>query len=83
MHMLRNDGITNFSEWVKHIVDNFCKEQAIDERASYDNIKDHFHKSFLCTIPTLLFKVLIDKGVAHIVESRPLLIEPRSNIDKK
>ena len=70
MHMLRNGGRKNLSEWVKHIVDNFCEEQAIDERALFNNIKDRFHndfhESFLCTIPTLLFKILIDKGVAHI-----------------
>ena len=81
MHTLTNGGITNLLEWVKHIVDNFCKEQDIDERASYDNIKYHFHddfhESFICTVPTLLFKFLIDKGVAHIGEPRPLLIEPR------
>ena len=55
MHMLTNSGRTNLSEWVENIVDNFCKEQPIDERASYNNIKDHFHdnfhESFLCTIP--------------------------------
>jgi dihydrodipicolinate synthase/N-acetylneuraminate lyase len=74
-------------EWVKNIIDNFCKEQAIDERTSYDSIKDHFHDDFheifLCTIPTLLFKFLIYKGLAHIVEPRPPLVEPRSDTDKK
>ena len=75
------------SEWVENIVDNFCEEQAIDERALYDNIKDHFHddfhESFFCTIPTLLFKFLIDKSVDHIVKLRPPLIEPRSDTDRK
>ena len=87
LHKLTNSGITNLSEWVENIIDNFCKEQAIDERTSYDNIKDRFHddfhESFICTIPTPLFKFLIDKGVAHIVEPRPPLVEPRSNTDKK
>ena len=87
LHKFRNGGRTNLSEWVKNIIDKFCKEQAIDERMSYDSIKDRFHndfhESFLCTIPTLLFKFLIDKGVAHIVEPRPPLVEPRSNTDRK
>ena len=87
MHKLTNGGRTNLSEWVKNIIDNFCKEQAIDERTSYDNIKDlfhdNFHEIFLCTIPTLLFKILIDKGVAHIVEARPPLVKPRSDTDRK
>jgi hypothetical protein len=87
MHTLTNGGRTNLSEWVENIVEIFCKEQAIDKRASYDIIKDHFHddfhESFLCTIPTLLFKFLIDKGVAHIVEPRPPLVEPRSDTDRK
>ena len=80
LHKLTNGGRTNLSEWVENIINNFCKEQAIDERTSYDSIKDRFHddfhERFLCTIRTLLFKFFIDKGVAHIVE-------PRSNIDRK
>ena len=87
MHMLRNGGITNLSEWFEHIVENFCEEQAINERASFDNIKyrfhDDFYKSFLCTVPTLLFKFLIDKGIAYIVKPRPPLIKPKSNNEKK
>jgi hypothetical protein len=86
LQKLKDSGRTNLSEWVENIVDNFCEEQAIDERASYDSVKDHFHddfhKSFLCTILTLLFKFLIDKGVAHIVELRPPLVEPRSDTDR-
>ena len=87
MHTLRNSGRTNLSRWVKQIVDKFCEEQAIDERVSFDNIKscfhDDFHESFIYTKPTLLFKFLIDKGVAHIVEPRPPLVEPRSNNDRE
>jgi len=71
MHMLWNSGRTNLSEWVEQIVDYFCEEQAIDERASFDNIKscfhNDFHESFLCTILNLISKFLIDKGMAHIV----------------
>ena len=87
MHTLQNGGRTNLLEWVEQIVDDFCEEQAIDERASFDNIKDHFHndfhESFLCTVSTLLFKFLIGKGITHIVEPRTQLVEPKSNNDKK
>ena len=85
--MLQNGGITNLSEWVEQIVNKFCEEQAIDERASFDNIKSQFHgdfhEIFLCTIPSLIFKFLIDKGVSHVVEPRPALVEPQSNNDKE
>lgn len=87
LHKLTNGVGTNQSEWVENIIDEFCEEQAIDERTSYDSIKDRFHddfhESFLCTIPTLLFKFLINKGVAHIVEPRPPLVEPRSDTNRK
>ena len=86
MHTLWNDGRTNLLEWDEQIVDDY-EEQAIDERASFENIKSNFHddfqESFLCTIPTLLFKFLINKGVAHIIEPRPPLVEPRSNNDRE
>ena len=36
-------------------------------------------EQFLCSLPTLLFKFLIEKGVGHIVEPRPLLREPPQN----
>ena len=36
-------------------------------------------KQFLCSLPTLLFKFLIEKGVGHIVEPNPLLREPPQN----
>ena len=87
MHTLQNDGRTNLVEWDEQIVDEFCEEQVINERASFDSIKDRvhydFHERFLCTVPNLLYKFLIDKGVAHIVELRPPLVEPRSNNYKK
>ena len=87
MHTLRSGGRTNLSKWVEQIVDNFCEEQAIDERTSFDNIKNHFHddfhESFLCTVLTLLFKFLIDKGITHIVKPRPPLVEPRFDNDIK
>ena len=87
MHTLQNNRRKCFSKWVEQIVDDFCEEQAIDERASLDNIKDHFHddfhERFLYTVPTLLFKFLIDKGIAHIVEPRPPLVKRRSDNNKK
>ena len=47
---------------------------------SFDQIKsifhNDFHESFVCTIPTLLFKFLIDKDIAHIVKPRPPLSIP-------
>ena len=65
MHTLQNGGKGNLLEWAKRIVDEFCEEQAIDERASFDNVKSRFHDDlheiFLCTIPTFLFKFLIGK----------------------
>ena len=87
MHTLGNGWRKKLSEWVEQIVDDFCKEQAIDERASFDNIKNSFHndfhESFLCTVLTLLFKFLMDKGVSHIIEPRPPLVKPRFDNDKK
>ena len=62
--------------------DNFCEEQAIEECTLFDDVKYRFHDyqnySFLCTIPTLLFKFLIDKGVAHIVEPQHPIAIPCS-----
>ena len=87
MHTLINGSRTNLSKWVEHIVNNFCEEQTINETVSFDNIKDHFHNDFHerfpCKILTLLFKFLIDKGVAHIVEPRPPLVNPRSDTNRK
>ena len=40
-----------------------------------------FTEQFLCSLPTLLFRFLIDKGLGHIVEPHPSLIElpPNTN----
>lgn len=87
IHRLRNSGQTNLCEWAKKIVDEFCEEQAIEERTSFNDVKNHFHddllENFLCIILILLFKFLVDKGVSHIVEPQPLLIEPRLNIGQE
>ena len=72
MQKLRNDGQPNIYKWVKKIADEFCEKQAIEDHTSFNNIKNKFHDdlhdSFLCTIPTLLFKFLINKGLSHIVK---------------
>ena len=73
----------NLSKWFEKITDEFCEEQAIEERTSVETIQKKFYtdftKKFLCSLPTLLFKFLIEKGVGHIVEPCPLLHEPPQN----
>ena len=80
---LTREGCTNLSEWFKRIADEFCEEQAIEERVSIDNIKERFYtdliEQFLFSLLTLLFRFLIDKGAGHIVEPRPLLLVPPKN----
>ena len=70
-------------EWFEKIADEFCEEQAIEDRTSVETVKEKFYtdliKQFLCSLPTLLFKFLIEKGVGHIVEPRPSLHELPSN----
>ena len=65
------------------IADEFCEEQAVEERTSVETIHNKFYtnltKQLLCSLPTFLFKFLIEKGVGHIVEPRPLLREPPQN----
>ena len=76
-------GRTNLSDWFEKIADEFCEEQAVEERTSVETIQNKFYtgliKQFLCSLPTLLFKFLIEKGVGHIVEPHPLLREPPQN----
>ena len=64
-------------EWFEKIVDEFCEEQAIEDKTSMETIKNKFYtyliEQFLCSLPTLLFKFLIKKGASHIVEPRPSL----------
>ena len=77
MHKLSNGGRINLSECFEKIVDKFCEEQVIEERTSFDNIKYRFHHdlngNFLCNVPTLLFKFLIDKAMAHIFKPQLVL----------
>ena len=67
-------------EWFEKIADEFSKEQAVEERVSVESIEKIFYtdftKQFLSSLSTLFFKFLIDRGVGHIVEPRPSLIEP-------
>ena len=67
------------SEWFEKIADDFCEEQAVEDRTSVETVKEKFYtylvEQFMCSLPKLLFKFFIDKGVAHIVEPHPSLYE--------
>ena len=83
LEKLIHGGRTNLSEWFEKITDDFCEEQAVEDRTSVKTVKGKFYidlaKQFLCSLLTLLFKFLIEKGVGHIVEPRPSLHELPSN----
>ena len=83
LEKLIRGGQTNLSEWFEKIVDDFYEEQAFEDRTSVETVKEKFYtnftEQFLCSLPTLLFKFLIEKGVAHIVEPRPSLHEQPTN----
>ena len=76
-------GRKNLSEWFEKITDDFCEEQAVEDRTSVETVKAKFYtdftEQFLCSLPTLLFKFLIENGVGHIVEPRPPLCEQPPN----
>ena len=67
------------SEWFEKITDDFYEEQAVKDRNSVETVKEKFYtnitEQFLCSLPNLLFKFLIEKGAGHIVEPRPPLYE--------
>ena len=71
------------SKWFEKITDDFCEKQAVEDRTSVEIVKEKFYidltEQFLCSLPTLLFKFLIEKGVGHIFEPRPSLPELPSN----
>ena len=71
------------SEWFENIADELCEEQAKEERTLVESIQKRFYidltEQFLCSLSTLLFIFLIEKGVGHIVEPHPLLHEPPPN----
>ena len=83
LEKLIRGGRTNLSEWFEKIADGFCEEQAVEDRTSVETVKEKFYtdftEQFLCSLPTLLFKFLIEKGAEHIVEPRPPLYEQTSN----
>ena len=73
------------SEWFEKIADEFYEEQVVEDRTSVETVKEKFYtdlaEQFLCSLLTLLFKFLIEKGVAHIVEPHPSLHEPPSKFN--
>ena len=83
LEKLIRGGRTKLSEWFEKIVDDFYEEQAVEDRTSVETVKDKFYtdltEQFLCSLPTLLFKFLNEKGAGHIVEPRPSLHELPSN----
>ena len=76
-------GRTNLIEWFEKITEEFYQEQAMEERVSVESIERRFYidftEQFLCSLPTLLFKFLIDNEVGHIIEPRPSLRKPPPN----
>ena len=70
-------------KWFEKIVTDFCEEQAVEDKTLVEPVKEKFYtditEQFLCSLPTLLFKFLIKKGVGHIVEPCPSLHELPSN----
>ena len=79
LEKLIRGGRTNLSEWFEKIIDDFCEEQAVEDKTSMETVKDkcytEFTEQFLCSLLTLQFKFLIEKGAGHIVEPRPPLYE--------
>jgi hypothetical protein len=89
MHKIINGGRTNLNEWFENIVHDYIEEQVIEDRESVETIKNKFyielHNVFLCTIPSLLHKFLLDKGVqGHCRIPTPLKNPPpNSNWQEK
>ena len=83
LEKLIRGGRTNLSEWFEKIADDFCEKQAVEDRTSVETVKEKFYTDltdqFLCSLPTLLFKFLIEKGVGHIFKPHPSLHELSSN----
>ena len=71
------------SEWFEKIADDFYEEQAVEDITSVETVKEKFYtdltEQFLCSLTTLLFKFLIEKGAGHIVKPCPSLHELPSN----
>ena len=78
------------SKWFEKITDDFCKEQVVEDKTLVETVKEKFYtdltEQFLCSLPTLLFKFPIKKGVGHIVKQHPSLHRLPSNsnwVEKK
>ena len=71
------------SKWFEKMADDFYEEQAVEDRTSVETVKEKFYidyiEQFFCSLPTLLFKFLIENGAGHIVEPHPSLCEQPSN----
>ena len=65
LEKLIRGGRTNLSEWFEKITGEFCEEQAIEERTLVETVQKKFYtdhtEQFMCSLPTLLFKFLIEK----------------------
>ena len=85
LEKLIRGGRINLSEWFEKITDEFCEEQAIEERTLVETVQKRCYidltEQFLCSLPTLLFKFIIKKGVGHIVEPCLSLHELPPNFD--
>ena len=83
LEKLIRGGQTKLSKWFEKITNEFCEEQAIEERTSVETVQKIFYtdltKQFLCSLLILLFKFLIEKGVDHIIEPRLSLNKPPPN----
>ena len=80
---LINGRRTNLYEWCEKLVDDLSQECAIKEWVSIDDADKIFYNDltelFLCALPIVLFKFLIERGVEHIVDPWPLLLPPLPN----
>jgi len=69
---LTNGGRTNLHDWIERFIEDYILEQAVEDQTSLDKIKEKFytklHDGFFCTVPTLLHKFLLNKGVSDIVK---------------
>ena len=43
LEKLIRGGWTNLSEWFENIIDDFCEEQAIEERISVEVVQNKFY----------------------------------------
>ena len=69
--------------WFVKIAYEYIEDKGVEERVLVESIEKIFYidfsEKFLCLLPTLLFKFIIDRGVGHIVKPHPSLIELPSN----